>query len=393
MKVDKTKWGKKTLGEIGQIITGSTPSTKDSRNYDSDDIPFFKPGDLNDYSVNELSQSIDSISYYGFENSRKLPAGTILVTCIGIIGKIGILSKPATCNQQINAIICNDSFSNRFIAYNILFHKDTLSQKANGPVVPIINKSSFSKYIIKVPQSIAEQRAIAAELDAVQKMIEGYKAQLADLDALAQSIFLDMFGDPITNPKGWEKEYLSNICIELSTGPFGSMLHKTDYQEDGIPTINPQDIKNNKIKIDNIAKVSQEKAKVLFRYSLKENDIILARRGDLSKCAVITSKENGWLCGTGSFFLRLKNLLPIIFYHQYTTDSIQKYLNNKSAGATMPNLNQGILSQLLIAIPPLPLQQQFAERVEAIERQKELLQAQLAEAQTLMAERMQYYFD
>lgn len=377
MKVDKTKWGKKTLGEICYIYDSQRkPVSKENRIKGI--YPYYGATGLQDYvhdyifDGRYLLLGEDGGKWNAKENSAYIVEGKIWV------------------NNHAHILQFKNNIIDSYICYYLNY--SDLMEYITGSIVPKLTQAKMRKIEIPIPP-LTEQRDIAAELDAVQKMIEGYKAQLADLDTLAQSIFLDMFGDPITNPKGWEKEYLSNICVELSTGPFGSMLHKTDYQEDGIPTINPQDIKSNKIKIDNIAKVSQEKAKVLFRYSLKENDIILARRGDLSKCAVITSKENGWLCGTGSFFLRLKNLLPIIFYHQYTTDSIQKYLNNKSAGATMPNLNQGILSQLLIAIPPLPLQQQFAERVEAIERQKELLQAQLAEAQTLMAERMQYYFD
>lgn len=374
MKVDKTKWEYKKLGDICQIQTGKLDANAKVEN---GQYPFFTC-DYKPYRIDK----------YAFDTEAILISGNG-----SLVGHVNYYNGKFNAYQRTYVLT---QFKLFYIPYLIIYLKRNLRpyiiQNKKGGCIPYITLPILKNFKILYP-SLYEQRDIAAELDAVQKMIEGYKAQLADLDALAQSIFLDMFGDPITNPKGWKKEYLSNICVELSTGPFGSMLHKTDYQEDGIPTINPQDIKGNKIKIDNIAKVSQEKAKVLFRYSLKENDIILARRGDLSKCAVITSKENGWLCGTGSFFLRLKNLLPIIFYYQYTTDSIQKYLNNKSAGATMPNLNQGILSQLLIAIPPLPLQQQFAERVESIERQKELLQAQLAEAQTLMAERMQYYFD
>ena len=373
MKVDKTKWGKSTILNCCDIQLGTRIVKKQTI---EGCFPVYGGGGAT-FTTNT----------YNRENAILISRFALSKECTRFVtGKFFLNDSGLTLAPKDKSLLFN------FLKWQIFSLNDKIYDLARGAAQKNLDMKRFPLLTILIPP-LAEQRAIAAELDAVQKMIEGYKAQLADLDALAQSIFLDMFGDPITNPKGWEKEYLSNICVELSTGPFGSMLHKTDYQEDGIPTINPQDIKSNKIKIDNIAKVSQEKAKVLFRYSLKENDIILARRGDLSKCAVITSKENGWLCGTGSFFLRLKNLLPIIFYHQYTTDSIQKYLNNKSAGATMPNLNQGILSQLLIAIPPLPLQQQFAERVEAIERQKELLQAQLDEAQTLMAERMQYYFD
>ena len=239
---------------------------------------------------------------------------------------------------------------------------------------------------------MAEQEVIVRELNALQEMIDGYKAHISDFDELAKSLFLDTLGDPVINEKKWQIKSLSSLCNKMSTGPFGSMLHKSDYVVEGIPSVNPQNIKGSKVVIDGIAKVSYQKAEELSKYYLKENDIILARRGDLSKCAIITPKEQGWLCGTGSFFLHIEEVLPIVFYYQFTSKSIQKQLLEKSIGATMPNLNQGILSKLMIPVPPIDVQQKFASQIEAIEKQKAILREQLADAEQLMAERMQYYF-
>lgn len=388
MKVDKSKWEKKTLGEIGQIITGSTPSTKDSLNYESDDISFFKPGDLNDHSINELSQSIDSISYYGFENSRKLPAGTILVTCIGIIGKIGILSKPATCNQQINAIICNNNFSNKFIAYNILFHKAILSQKANGPVVPIINKSTFSTYIIKVPKFISEQQAIASELDAIQKIIDAYKAQLADLDALAQSIFFDMFGDPVTNPKKWGKDELKKHA-SIGTGSTPSRKI-TSYYEGNIPWVKSTEVHNSYI-YETQEYITQEAVDNSNCTIYSPNTILVAMYGQGKTRGQVGLLKIKAATNQACAAIYCKDSLDYLFcyWHLQICYDANRKLGN---GTNQKNMNLSIVGNIKFIIPPLPLQQQFAEQVEAIERQKELIRQQLADAETLMAERMQYYF-
>lgn len=252
-------------------------------------------------------------------------------------------------------------------------------------------KKTISEKNFSLPP-IGLQDNIAAELDAIQEVIDGYKDQIADLDALAQSIFLNTFGDPISNPKGWEMKPIKELTIKMSTGPFGSMLHKEDYSADGIPSINPQDIKGNQISNANIARVNIVKAKELRKYVLDVNDVVIARRGDLCKCAVIREEQKGWLCGTGSFFLTLLDYNPTLFFYCYTSRSIQKYLNDKCIGATMPNLNQGILSSLKLPVPPIELQQRFANKIASIEQQKDLLRQQLADAEMLMAERMQYYF-
>lgn len=147
--MDRSKWEYKKLGELGEIITGGTPPTKDPRNYSSDDYCFVKPSDLTDEKVMMLDDSEFHVSSYAYSNSRKLPKGSVLVCCIGSIGKLGILNVDATCNQQINAIIPKEGFDSRYLAYTLLASKHNLLNIANAPVVPIINKSQFSNIKIK----------------------------------------------------------------------------------------------------------------------------------------------------------------------------------------------------------------------------------------------------
>ena len=277
-----------------------------------------------------------------------------------------------------------------YIYYYIKGHQWIGGNKAVMGIT--LNKKSLSKNIFLIPP-LQTQQQIVEELDCLTSIIEKQKKQLEELDNLAQAIFYDMFGDPITNPKEWEINTVSNLSIKMSTGPFGSMLHKSDYTVDGIPTINPQNINDRKIITNGISKVSCQKAEELSKYIVRANNIIIARRGDLKKCAIVTDKEDGWLCGTGSFMLELKDIFPILFYYQYTSQSIQKYLNDKCIGATMPNLNQKILGDLKVVVPPFELQQQFASKIEAIEKQKELIKKSIRETEDLFNSRMDYYFN
>lgn len=104
---------------------------------------------------------------------------------------------------------------------------------------------------------------------------------------------------------------LGELCSIFSTGPFGSMAHKSDYVEkDRVPLVNPINISSGMVSKKSLMMVSEEKATELRRYKLNRNDIVIARRGDLSKCAIITEIEEGWLCGTGSFFLHIPFIEP-----------------------------------------------------------------------------------
>lgn len=284
----------------------------------------------------------------------------------------------------------SDNVDIDFLKY-LIVHLN-LAKYIKGAAIPHIYYRHYKNEKVKVPQSITEQRAIATELDAVQKMIEGYKAQLADLDALAQSIFLDMFGDPITNPKGWETDILKNIVHKDCPISYG-IVQPGDEDKDGIPIVRPIDLTTTYIKKDGLKKVSPEVSNNYNRTILRGDEILLCVRGTTGIISLADKSLKG--CNV------TRGIVPLFFdkqniwfmFYCFKSPGINSEIQKHTKGATLKQINIGDLRELKIILPPLPLQQQFAERVEAIERQKELLQAQLAEAQTLMAERMQYYFD
>jgi len=174
------------------------------------------------------------------------------------------------------------------------------------------------------------------------------------------------FEPPFPIPNSWEWVRLEELCCRFSTGPFGSALHKHDYCTEGTPLINPTNIKEGRISISAIKRVCPDKVSELFRYILNENDIILARRGDLSKCAVISEEQAGWICGTGSFYLHLISISPRFFQIVYSSNYCQDYLKSESIGGTMDNLNQSLLSEFLIPIPPLSEQLRICCQVDDI---------------------------
>ena len=388
----KQGWEYKKLGEVGNIVTGSTPSTKDESNYSPREYCFVKPSDLPSQGIAIIKETEYYVSTKGLSKSRILPSGSVLVSCIGSIGKIGVLTKEACSNQQINAIIPKNEIDSKFIAYSIYAYRFMLESIANAPVVPIINKTDFSKIQIGIPPK-STQLAIVSELDKINELIRLKKEQLKDYDNLAQSIFYEMFGDPVENEMGWEVKKLGDLAI-VKTGPFGSMLHKEDYIYDGIPLVNPVHMKNFKIVADVEFTISKEKACELENYMLQNNDVVFARRGDIGRCAIVSEKEQGYLCGTGSLFVRfIENIESIFIMYIVRSESFSEHLISKAKGATMLNINSSTIADLCIPLPPLPLQQLFAQRIEQIEKQKAEVQKAIADLETLLASRMHYWFE
>lgn len=187
---------------------------------------------------------------------------------------------------------------------------------------------------------------------------------------------------PFELSDGWEWVRFGVLSNEVATGPFGTMIHKRDYIENGIPLINPSHMINSVIQADLSISVSQEKANELSSYKLFTDDIVMARRGEMGRCALVTEQESGWLCGTGSFVLRFnseisREYLLVLFKTQY----VKQYLGGKSIGTTMTNLNHGILNKMPFPIPPLKEQFSIIKRIEFLSGICEQLKASFQESQ------------
>lgn len=211
------KWDSVEIGKLGEIITGNTPSKKDSDFYIGGTVPFVKPNNIDTDTICRVSTSDEYINNLGLAKARVVDSGAVLVTCIGTIGKVGISSRRICFNQQINAIVpFEDKCTSEYLAYAIQYQKKYLSQMANASVVPIINKSQFSTLTIPLPP-LSEQKRIAAILDIADSIRTMRQTAIAKLDQLAQSVFLEMFGDPNSNAHRWDKITFSEY-FSITTG-------------------------------------------------------------------------------------------------------------------------------------------------------------------------------
>lgn len=172
---------------------------------------------------------------------------------------------------------------------------------------------------------------------------------------------------PFGIPSNWIWCRLSEISNSMSTGMFGTMLHKSDYVESGIPLVNPMNMVNGKIIPSGKMMVNEETKQRLISYELEKGDVVIARRGEMGRCAVVTENENGWLCGTGSFFISLNSFINRNFFVKvFSSDYSKSYLSGFSVGSTMDNLNHRILNSYPFPLPPLAEQERIVAKLEKL---------------------------
>lgn len=206
-----------------------------------------------------------------------------------------------------------------------------------------------------------EQKRIATILDKSDAIRRKRQQAIQLADEFLRAVFLNIFGDPVTNSKGWEVRALRDIA-RIQIGPFGTQLHKEDYVQGGIPLINPTHIVEGQICPKENLSIAAEKHASLPEYHLDKGDIIMGRRGQMGRCAVVSEKEEGWFCGTGSLFIRPKKAGVFSEYLSklLSSEAVKSHLEAESQGATMPNLNKTIVGNIQVACPSNEALQQFS---------------------------------
>jgi len=240
-----------------------------------------------------------------------------------------------------------------FVAQILLNSQERIYTCARGHAQKNIDIDAFNDIQIPLPP-IETQREIVAEIENYQKIIDGARQ------------VVDNWKPHIDVDPEWPMVELREICETIMTGPFGTSLHQSDYVKKGIPVINPQNIVEGSISTNAIKMVSLATSNRLNEFAVGEGDIIIGRRGEMGRCAVISSEMNGWLCGTGCFVIRLKTeLIPRFAFFQIISPRVRTYLEEQAVGVTMKNLNQEILSSIQIPLPPLETQRAIVADIEA----------------------------
>ncbi|MCV3463938.1 restriction endonuclease subunit S [Campylobacter lari] len=368
-------WEVKKLGEIGEIVTGLTPS-KNNLDFYGKDYPFFKPSDFKQGYF--LENAVDNLSELGFEKAKQLPSKTILVVCIGSLGKVALTRVIGSCNQQINAIIPHKNIIAEFIYYYCISSKfqSILFLKAPQTTLPILNKTEFSKLEIIYPKDIKEQERIVGILDEsfakIDESIKILEQDLLNLDELMQSALQKAFNPLKDNakenyklPQGWEWKSLSEIAVTSSGGT--PSRNKKEYWENGtIKWLKSGELNDGYISFieENITQeaIENSSAKIFPKGTL----LIAMYGATAGKLGILDlySATNQAICA----FLH-KNNKNIKFFEKflfYFLFFIRDKIIKDSFGGAQPNISQTYIKNLQIPLPPLQEQEQIASHLDEL---------------------------
>lgn len=339
-----------------------------------------------------------------------LAPGDLLISTSASLGRVSVVDANSAGAIAYTGIIRFRSRSPRLhheYLRAFLSSKSFVEQAermATGSVIKHFGPSHLRQMAIALPP-IGTQVRIAELFDALDDRITLLRETNATLEAIAQALFKSWFVDfdPVRAkrdgrapegmdeataalfpdsfedselgevPKGWEATSLAGLTAQsggsIQTGPFGSQLHASDYVADGVPVVMPKDISLRRVQTDSIARVLAADVERLARHKLLPGDIVFSRRGDVERHALISETERGWLCGTGCLLVRPGKTWPSPTFLSMLLDAPQSraWLVQHAVGATMPNLNTGILGSVPVVLPPSELLAAFEEVVSALE--------------------------
>ena len=390
----KQGWEIKKLGEVCTIERGGSPRPIQNYLTEADDgINWIKIGDATEGSKH-ITSTKEKIKPEGMKKSRFVHKGDFILSNSMSFGRPYILAVDGCIHDGWLVIHDNDNRFDKNYLYYYLGSPNIYTEfkrLAVGGVVNNLNSELVRNVKVCIPP-LVEQEKIVAELDCLSGVIEKKKQQLKELDALAESIFYTMFGDPITNEKGWEVSTIENVCSSIVRGPFGSALKKEYFVEPSNSTYKVYEQKHAIQKDSTIGTyyISADMFETLSRFEIKEGDIIMSCSGTIGEFYEIPAgSEKGVMNQALLKYTLNKNIDKIYFL--YVMEWVKENFEKKGSG--LQNIGSvKTIKSTNISLPNLHLQQEFATKIEAIEKQKELIKQSITETEELFNSRMDYYF-
>lgn len=385
----KQGWEYKKLGEVCEVVSGSTPKTNVPE-YWGEGHYWVTPAELNDTIV-YIDKTERQITDEALTKTklRLLPVGTVLLSSRAPIGKVAITKTEMYCNQGFKNCICSDSIYNKYLFYFLRLKKEYLNSLGRGATFKEISKSIVESISIPLPPK-STQLSIVSELDKINELIRLKKEQLKDYDNLAQSIFYEMFGDPVENDKGWEVSTYSK-CFNIGSGGTPSKSVPEYWDNGNIPWIGSNMCQNCIITETDGKFITQEGLNNSSTKYLEVGTVLVALVGaTIGKVALLrtptcTNQNVAFIKANES-----KDFVPeYVFYN--LMGQYEEFM--KIGKGDFKMANQAFIKALPILSPPLPLQHLFAQRIEQIEHQKSEVTKAITDLETLLASRMQHWFE
>lgn len=356
-------WIECNIGDISEIVTGKTPSKKQTE-YFGGSVPFVKPGDLDKSKY--IIKSEDTLTKLGFQYAPFLPAGSVLVSCIGNLGKKGILQIDGSCNQQINAILPNEYVDNLYLYYYIDKIKNWMEANASATTVTILNKQNFSKAPLLLPP-LAEQGRIVEKIEEIFAKIdagvEKLKSAQEKIKQYKQSVLHSAFTGKLYKTTEWKELPLKDVC---DVNPKTEILSLTDEDDVCFLPMPSVEAETNKYK------------EVLIKYKTVKKGFTKFKNKDVLLAKITPCMENGKSCvvdnllyniGFGSTEFHVlrcsENLLNKFIYFIISSVSFRKLAKMKMTGAVgQQRVPADFLKTFPILLPTIPEQEKIVEEIE-----------------------------
>jgi type I restriction enzyme S subunit len=382
----RVEWTKARLDACTEIVAGATPSTSVEA-YWGGDVCWATPKDMSDLEGAYISDTPRKLTRAGLENcaAAVLPAGSVLFSSRAPIGHVAVNTVPMATNQGFKSFVPkSDRVIPKFLYWWLRTNRVYLESLGNGATFKEVSKTIVSRIEIPLPP-LAEQRRIAEVLDRAEVLRAKRRAALAQLDSLTQSLFLDLFGDPATNPKGWPVSGIEDAC-ELIV----DCVNRTAPIVDG-PTpfkmIRTTNVKAGKVNVAEVRYVTEE---VFNRWNRRatpqRGDVLLTREAPVGEAGMLESDDSVFL-GQRLMLYRTNHekMTPEYLLASFRGAFLQHQFNRHGSGSTVKHLPLPACRSFQVHVPPLPLQREFARWVTAVEKLKAAHRASLAELDALFA--------
>jgi type I restriction enzyme S subunit len=374
------------LADIAEFIrTGKTPPTSQNKYFDGE-VNWYTPGDFR--NGKNLSKSKRTLTELSFIEKKAVvfPKNTLLITCIGDIGKLGITYEESSSNQQITGLKPNKNIDVDYLYYWFLLNKKKIESTANNAVVAILNNKTLQNIEFEYPP-LPTQQKIAGILDKADELRQYNRQLIEKYDALTQSLFLEMFGDPVHNSKKWEITQFSEVG-KLDRGKSKHRPRNAPELLNGpYPLIQTGDVARSGGYITRFKSTYSEFGLKQSKLWPKET-LCITIAANIAQTGILTFEA----CFPDSVVGFVPNVKTNNIYVQNWMSFLQVMIEEKAPMAAQKNINLAILKQLDFMLPPITLQNQFAERVQAIEAQKQQAQEALEKSEQLFQGLLQQAF-
>lgn len=381
-------WEYKKLGEVCTIKAGYTPQKNELS--DNGAYPYYKVADMNTLG-NDVY--LDITSSYKIDANKLFPKGAIVFPKNGAAvstNKKRILKYDSIVDLNTGVAIFPKSINEKFAYY--WFIDTDFKKYVRGGALPTLDiKSLKDKPFPSIDKSI--QLAIVSELDKINELIRLKKEQLKDFGNLAQSLFYEMFRDPVENEKGWEVKKLNEIVSDNCSISYG-IVQPGDGVENGVPVVRPVDMTKTFVSRKGLKNTTKEISDSYKRTILKGNEILMCVRGTTGLISMATPELQGCNVTRGIAPIECGPTCDKWFvFYQILNPAIQHHIAEYTRGIALKQINMKDVRDIPLCLPPLSLQRLFAQRIEQIEREKSEVQKSIQDLETLLASRMQYWFE